>query len=291
MSNAILEITPLSEKDSFYLVDRWSKSLDFPLHKHSEFELNYVEHCRGVKRIVGDSIEKLGDYDLVLVGHGTEHAWAQGECTSDDIHQITIQFPVDLFGEGMLQKNNMASIHRMLEMSSHGIAFGMHTIMHLHDKLEDLSRLESNFYRVLKLFEVVYELSVAEDARILSSGMFSHSTDEYESRRVRKVSNYIATHFSNDIKLATLADMVSMTPTAFSRFFKLRTGRSVSDYIIDVRLGYAARKLADSTMSIVEICYDSGFNNVSYFNRIFKRKKGLTPTEFRSNYRKTKIIV
>ena len=85
--------------------------------------------------------------------------------------------------------------------------------------------------------------------------------------------------------------MVGMTAVSFSRFFKLRTGRSLSDYIIDIRLGFAARLLVDSTMSVAEICYDCGFNNLSNFNRKFKKKKACSPKEFRENYRKKKKIV
>ncbi len=88
-----------------------------------------------------------------------------------------------------------------------------------------------------------------------------------------------------------LADMVGMTPVSFSRFFKLRTGKNLSDYIIDIRLGFAARLLVDSTMSIAEICYECGFNNLSNFNRIFKKKKECSPKEFRENYRKKKKLV
>jgi len=87
-----------------------------------------------------------------------------------------------------------------------------------------------------------------------------------------------------------MADLAGMTPVAFSRFFKLRTGKSLSDFIIDIRLGYAARQLVDSTHSISEICFACGFNNLSNFNRIFKKKKGCSPKEFRDNHRKTKIL-
>ncbi|EKC75686.1 transcriptional regulator, AraC family, partial [human gut metagenome] len=102
---------------------------------------------------------------------------------------------------------------------------------------------------------------------------------------------YISTHYQEDIRLASLADMVGMTPVSFSRFFRLRTGKTLSDYIIDIRLGFATRMLVDSTRTIAEVCYDCGFNNLSNFNRMFKRKKGCSPKEFRENYRKKKLVI
>ena len=112
-----------------------------------------------------------------------------------------------------------------------------------------------------------------------------------DSRRVQKVQEYINTHYQEEIRLGQLADMVGMTDVSFSRFFKLRTGKNLSDYIIDIRLGFASRLLVDSTMSIAEICYECGFNNLSNFNRIFKKKKSCSPKEFRENYRKKKKLI
>lgn len=94
-----------------------------------------------------------------------------------------------------------------------------------------------------------------------------------DSRQVQKVQEYINLHYQEEIRLGQLASMVGMTDVSFSRFFKLRTGKNLSDYIIDIRLGFASRLLVDSTMSIAEICYECGFNNLSNFNRIFKKKK------------------
>ena len=104
----ITEITPLGEKDCFLMVDRDKDAFTYPLHKHEEMELNFVEHCDGARRIVGDSIEVLGKYDLVLVGSGLEHMWDQYDCQSHSIHEITIQFPPDLLGEQFLQKNQLS---------------------------------------------------------------------------------------------------------------------------------------------------------------------------------------
>ena len=95
----------------------------------------------------------------------------------------------------------------------------------------------------------------------------------------------------DEVRLAQLADIAGMSPSAFSRFFKLHTGRNLTDYIIDIRLGAASRMLVDTSRSVSEISYQCGFNNLSNFNRIFKKKKNCSPTEFRENYRKTRIIV
>ena len=105
------------------------------------------------------------------------------------------------------------------------------------------------------------------------------------------VKNYISKNYMDELRLPELANMAGMSPSAFSRFFKLHTGRNISEYIIDLRLGYAARMLVDTAKSISEIGFDCGFNNLSNFNRIFKKKKGCSPSEFRENYHKTRIIV
>lgn len=291
MLNTITEITPLSEKDCFYLVDRHKTEFTYPLHQHAEYELNFVEGCEGACRVVGDSTEVLGNYDLAIIGGGLAHTWEQNTCTSPSIREITIQFSADLFGDNLLAKTQMGSLRRLLENARNGIAFSMPVIMRMYSRLTDILQTQPGFYRVIKLMELLYELSLEEDCHMLATSSFAQVNHSADSRRVQKIENYINTHFKEDIRLQTLADLAGMTTTSFSRFFKLRTGRTVSDYIIDIRLGYAARQLADSTTSVVEICYDCGFNNVSNFNRIFKKRKGCSPTVFRTNYMKRKVLV
>lgn len=291
MNDVISEITQVSEKDCFVLQERRKKMHTYPLHRHGEFELNFVENCKGNRRIIGDSIESTDDYDLVLMGGGLEHTWEQGTCTSDDIREITIHFSRDLFPPSFISKTPMASLSALLERADMGVAFSMKTIMRVYNLINELAQMEPGFYSVMKFMELMYELSVSTDYRVLSSGAFAHADVAVDSRRVQKVKEYIDKNFRDDIRLQSLADMTHMTATAFSRFFKLRTGKNISDYIIDVRLGHAARLLADSTMTVVEICYHCGFNNISNFNRVFRKRKGCTPTEFRANYHKKRVIV
>ncbi|MDR1004307.1 MAG: AraC family transcriptional regulator [Prevotellaceae bacterium] len=287
----IHEITPLSDRDCFYIADRHKTAFTYPIHCHAEYELNFTEHASGVRRVVGDSAEVIGDYDLVLItGKELEHVWEQHECTSKEIREITIQFSPDLFCKNFINKNQFESIRHMLEMAQRGLCFPMQAILKVYNWLDRLATEEQGFYSVMHFLSILYELSQYE-ARVLSSSSFAKIDVLSESRRVQKVQKYIAEHYQEEIRLNTLADSVGMTPVSFSRFFHLRAGKTLSDYIIDIRIGYATRLLVDSTRTVAEICYDCGFNNLSNFNRIFKRKKGCSPKEFRDHYRKKRIVI
>ena len=254
--------------------------------------MNFTEHASGVRRVVGDSSEVIGDYDLVLItGKELEHVWEQHECTSKDIREITIQFSSDLFFKDFINKNQFGSIRQMLEKAQCGISFPMQAIMKVYNWLDKLASEEQGFYAVMNFLRILYELSLYDDAKVLSSSSFAKIDIFSDSRRVQKVQKYISEHYQEDVHLADMADMVGMTPVSFSRFFHLRTGKTLSDYIIDIRLGFATRLLVDSSQTIAEICYDCGFNNLSNFNRMFRKKKGCSPKEFRENYRKKKIII
>lgn len=286
------EITPLSERDCFYIADRHKSDFDFPIHSHPEYELNFLANAAGVQRTVGDHSEVISDYDLVLIASpNLEHVWEQGECTSTNVREITIQFTSDVLPESLLNKNQFHSIRKMLERAQCGLAFSLPTIMKVNRQLDALTHQQNGFHAVLSFLELLYDLSVSQDARTLSSSSFARTETHSESRRVAKIQEYISSHFHEDVRLETLADLIGMTPVAFSRFFRKRTGRTLSDYIVDVRIGMAARQLVDSTDTVQGICYECGFNTLSNFNRLFRKRKGCSPTEFRENYQKKKIIV
>lgn len=292
MGKVLTEITRLSEKDCFYIVERHKTEFTYPLHQHKEYELNFIENGKGVRRIVGDSVEEIGDYELVLIGgENLEHVWEQGNCRSTDIREITIQFPGDIFGNGLLSRNQFASIKRMLARAGHGLSFPLASIMKIYSVLDTIASEQERFIQFLKFLYILYELSVSDDSRVLASSSFAHSVKSTESRRVQKVKQYIDDNYSKPLKLAELADLVGMSPVAFSRFFRRRTDRTLSDYIVDIRLGHAARMLVDTTKNVSEICYECGFNNLSNFNRTFKAKRNYTPREFRAMFKKNKVLV
>ncbi|MBQ8657275.1 MAG: helix-turn-helix domain-containing protein [Prevotella sp.] len=288
----IHEISPLNGRDVLYIADRHKKEFNYPIHNHEVYELNFVEHAPGVRRIVGDSSEVIGEYDLVLITSADlEHVWEQHECHSEDVHEITIQFDIDLSESGFLNRNPFLSIRDMMLQARKGLCYPMAAIMRVYPLLIGLSQVKDGFYAVTQFLSILYELSRCDGARTLASSSYAKVDVQSDSRRVLKVKNYISTHYQEDLRLADLASLAGMSSSAFSRFFKLRTGRNLSDYIIDQRLGYASRQLVDTSKSISEISFACGFNNLSNFNRIFKKKKGCSPSEFRENYRKTRIIV
>lgn len=288
----IHEITPLNGHDVLYIADRHKKEFNYPIHKHDVYELNFVENAAGVRRIVGDSNEVIDSYDLVLItSPDLEHVWEQNDCQSSDVHEITIQFDIDMSENGLFGRNPFRSICNMVQQARKGLCFPLSAIMHVYPLLVSLSEVKDGFYAVQQFLTILYELSKCDGARTLATSSYAKVSVESDSRRVLKVKNYISQHYQDELRLNELADIAGMSPSAFSRFFKLHTGRNLSEYIIDLRLGYAARQLVDTAKSVSEISYLCGFNNLSNFNRMFKKKKGCSPTKFRENYRKTRIIV
>ena len=287
----IHEITPLMGKDVLYIADRHKKEFTYPIHNHEVFELNFVEHGAGCERIVGDNIETLGEYDLVLItSPNLEHMWGQGTCTNTDIHEITIQFQCDYLRD-MFLTNPFRSMQQMMIRAQRGLSFPLPAIMAVYERLRHLSEIKEGFYAVTELFRILYELSKFPAARELSSSSFAKAQGETESKRVKAVKEYIVSHYEEEIRLEQMSRLANMSPTAFSRFFKLRTGKTLAEYIVDIRLGHATRKLVDTNEPVSQICYTCGFNTLTNFNRLFRKRKGCSPTEFREKYAKTRVIV
>lgn len=279
-------------KDVLYIADRRKKEFTYPIHNHDVYELNFVENAQGVRRIVGDSTEVIGEYDLVLItSPDLEHVWEQHLCKSEEIREITVQFDFQMGEDSLFGRTPFFSMQKMMNEARKGLSFPVSAIMKVYGMLDSLSSIKEGFYAVMQFLTILYELSKCEGAKPLASSSFAKIQVEDDSRRILKVKNFISKNYMEEVRLAQLSDIAGMSPSAFSRFFKLHTGRNLTDYIIDIRLGAASRMLVDTSRSISEICYCCGFNNLSNFNRIFKKKKGCSPTEFRDNYHKTRIIV
>lgn len=285
MKNDLLrEITPLTQSDCFTLFSRIKSEFDFPLHYHEEYELNFIENAPGARRIIGDHMEEIGPLELVLVGSNLQHGWFNHKCESKDIKEVTIQFQKDLFYEKLLRRNQLSFIRAMLEKSNRGILFSQETTKQLASRLKALNQ-KHGFDSVLELFSILHDLSTSRNMRILSDASFNNAEYfTYNSRRISTAMDYLNNNYEKSISLTDVARLVNMSDVAFSRFFKNRTGNNFIDSLIEIRLGHASRLLIDTTHTIGEIAYRCGFNNMSNFNRVFKKKKSCTPKEFRENY-------
>lgn len=292
-NNLLSEITPLSEKDCFILIERKKQNFNFPIHVHRECEINYIENARGAQRVVGDSVEDIDDFELILITEPQlEHAWFTHNCTSEQIYEITIQFSPDLLDGSLLGKNQFRSIVNLLKQGKRGIAFSRSDILDIRPIIMDLAKNKEGFDSVVKFLQLLNSMSTAASRRTLSSSSFAKVTDNFDSRRVAKVMDYLNEHYASPIKLEEVADVVNLSVSSLGKLIKLHTGKSFVDCLNNIRLGYAIRQMSDNpTQPISEIAYMSGFNNLSNFNRIFLKKKGCTPREFRENYAKRKIII
>jgi len=277
------EITPLTNSDCFTIFTRLKSEFDFPLHSHEELELNFIMNAKGAKRVVGDHISEIDDLELVLVGSNLPHVWQTHKCKSKEIKEITIQFHKDLFDEKFLRRNQLSFIRNMLEKSARGIQFSTQTIQQITPRLTILSQ-KQGFDSVLELLSILHDLSISRNMHTLSDATFSNAELSYNSRRIERTIEYMNQSFQKSITLSEVSKLANMTEVSFSRFFKARTGITFMDSLLEMRLGHASRLLIDTTQSVAEVAYNCGFNNISNFNRLFKKKKGCTPKEFRENY-------
>jgi AraC-like DNA-binding protein len=292
MKNPIMkEITPLTQSDCFTLLSRVKSSFNFPLHCHEEFELNFIRNAKGAKRVIGDHIEEIDELELVLIGPNLQHAWFTHKCKSNEIKEITVQFHKDLFDEKLLRRNQLSFIRNMFEKSSRGIMFSKATAEQLSDRITNLDK-KTGFDSVLELMSILHDLSISRNMRILSDSSFN-ATEHYthSSRRVEKTLEYMNQNFDKPVTLTDISKLVNMSEVSFSRFFKQRTGNTFVESLNEIRLGHASRILIETTQNISEVAYDCGFNNISNFNRIFKKKKGCTPKEFRESFSGTRIFI
>ena len=283
------EIVPLAAQDSFLVFDRVKDEFDYPIHYDPEFEINFILNGKGVKRVVGDNIEEIDDIELVLVGPNLYHGWEQHKCKNKDIHEITIQFHHDLFHEFLLSRRIMTPIREMFNRSVHGILFSNQVAEMLTPRLIKISKLDGMDY-FLEIISILYDLANSRNQRLLSTFTVENDTfEEYD--KMKLIYDYIQKNFAEKLSLEEVAGVANMTTISFNRFIKKRTGKTFVNYINDIRIGYAARWLVEKDLSISEVAFKSGFNNIANFNRSFKAFKKCTPSQYREDFSGLKRIL
>lgn len=285
------EVTSLKEEsDSLLAFDRTKKDFLYPLHFHPEFEINFIKNASKAVRIMGDSIEYIDEYELCLVGPNLYHVWENGKSDPNvDKREITIQFVQNIFPEDLLKKDLFKNIAQMLKRSERGLLFSRETAIELEPLLSDLCQ-KKGIESFIALLNILNNLSLSPNQKILANSSFQHEHTAYTDIRIEKIHSYLIHNYNKKIKLEDAAKLLNMSNISFTRLIKQRTGKCFVDFLNEIRLGFATRLLIDSNKTISEICFDCGFNNISNFNRIFKKKQGQTPTDFRNSFSGTKIV-
>ncbi|SFZ93466.1 AraC-type DNA-binding protein [Flaviramulus basaltis] len=280
------EITLLEPDNGFLVINRVKEKFDFPIHFHPEYELNFILNGKGVLRVVGDSVEELSNIDLVLVGSYVKHGWENHNCKNTPIYEMTFQFNDSIFDEKLLSLRMFNEINDMFKRANHGIKFSKETSKKLMPKIITLTKIDT-VDEFIKFLNILQEMAVSKSQRLLSSSS-SNVDGEYEnSIRIKKVYEFIQENFTRKISLSEISELINMSPVSFNRFIKKRTGKTFVEYVNDTRLSFASRWLIETDMSIGEISFKCGYNNITHFNRQFKKAKKSTPSEFREKFERT----
>ena len=278
---AILEDVKSNQgASSFYAFRYQVPFFQFKWHYHPEYELTYIVKGNGY-RIVGNSYEYFNDGDLVLLGNHLPHTWS-GKL-NDDIKSdaVVIQFSKEFIAP-FLGLNESLLIKNMLDTSVRGIRFEPDE--ELVSKIIALTET-NGVDKILKLISVLDDLSKKQPI-LIASNSFHNVVSKKNEMRINKVCLYIQNNFYTKISLKEVADLIFLTESNFCKFFKKATGKTYSDYLNELRINEACRLLVQTEKSINQISFECGFESLSYFNRVFLNKKGVTP----SKYRKSKTI-
>lgn len=276
------EIIPIMSKDVFGIFNCPKAIFEYPLHNHPEYEINLILKASG-NRTVGDKVEKYEDCDLVLLGPYLNHCWDISDTDKikyPNTHNIVIQFEENLFQNSILSKDTFQDINMMLNYSLRGIVFFGETRNQAIQKILQLVDLEP-FERTIKILELLQMLATSKENRLISRTPASSKINSPESKKMNKVYNFIMANYHKKITAPQVAGMINMSESAFSHFFKKSTNKSFTKFLTEIRLSKVCIKLIGTQDTVSEICYQCGYTNLSNFNRLFKKYKGMTPLRYR----------
>ena len=251
-------------------------------HYHPEIELVFVNGGSG-KRQIGSHVSYYNDGDLILIGSNLPHCGFTNETTGNR-NETVIQLKPDFLGNDFFEIPETKNISNLFIRANAGIAFGSDTKKAIGKKIEILSG-KSQFERLLAMLEILNELEQAKDFKILNASGFAIETRVEDNNRINSIFNFVKDHFTEPIALEEVATMANMTVPSFCRYFKKVTNKTFTKFVNEYRLVHASRLLAEKPISITEICYESGFNNFSHFNKSFKEFTGKSASEYRMELR------
>lgn len=278
---ALERINP-SFGSSFSLVrfDRNKNNNSNYWHYHPEIELVYVNGGSG-KRQIGSHISYFAHGDLILIGSNLPHCGFTDKFTGNK-SEIVIQFPPELIESLTENKPEMQNIRLLIERSKTGLAFTGRTKSNIGRRIESLVD-QQGFGRFMGLISILNDLQLSNEHQILNASGYSMQANVEDNERINRIFNYVKTHFQEPIALDDMSAMAGMTTPSFCRYFKKMSGKTFTQFVNEYRLVHASKLLSENLLSITEICYESGFNNFSYFNKSFKKFTGKSPSEYRNS--------
>jgi AraC-like DNA-binding protein len=276
----------LPNKGTFSAFMRIAPGFPFSWHFHPEYELTLIVSSHG-ERLVGDGIANYGPGDLVLLGPNVPHSWRSRPFprTSDKLHRaVVVHFRRDFLGEQFFVLNGMAQVVHLLNRAAYGLAYGhTKTGRDAARRLAELPTLPAA-RRLPSLLWILLDLAEETSAERLSTVRLRPICRPDHQRRIEKICHYLENHVDEKIDFTELASRIHMDQTSLCRFFKRATGRTMTAYVNELRLGIASELLISTDLNILEIALRVGYDNYSYFCRLFKRMKGCTPRMLRTQF-------
>lgn len=279
----VFEKVPKKQWESFHCEVIHGPDYGTRWHSHPEYQLTLAVQSQG-HRIVGDSIAPLMDGDLVLVGSNLPHVWHQDRAgNSGQVEAIVIRFDENFAGADLLAKPEMDPVKRLFRRA----ARGLHITGRTRDQVaERMTRLvdQNGLTRTIGLLEILDTLARSRDLRALASAGYEPVLKTSDQDRMERVCDYIHQHLADEIDRDRLARLAHLSPGAFSRFFRSRTGKTVPEYVNELRVGRACRMLAEGDQKVIDIALDCGYRNLANFNRRFLDVMQVTPREYRKRF-------
>jgi len=248
-------------------------------HFHPELELVYVNKAKG-KRHIGSHLSYFDNSQLILIGASLPHSGFTDRFTTNGSETI-IQFKEDFLGSNFFKIPETQAIKTLFEKAKKGILFNGVTKTKVGPKIEALLAKEG-MERIIGFLEILKDLSFSENYTLLNVDGFAFEVEPQDNRKIDIIFEFVSKNFKRQIPLDEIADKVSMTVPAFCRYFKKATGKTFTQFVNEFRIVHSTKLLAENPTSITDICFESGFNNFSHFNKLFKKFTGKSPLKYRN---------
>ncbi|GJM34036.1 MAG: AraC family transcriptional regulator [Saprospiraceae bacterium] len=252
-------------------------------HFHPEYEIVYVSTGRG-KRHIGDHISYFQNGDLIFLGPNLPHFGFTEEILEEHV-EIVIQMKEDFLGKDFFQQPEMHLIRQLFERSRQGLTYKGETKREVGRRLMKMEKMD-NFAKLVELLGILQLMATSTEYKLLNAKGFALEVGAQDHDRMRAVYKYVEKNFQEEIRLDLVASKVSMTVPAFCRYFKKLTSKTFTQFANEFRIAHACRLLADEHLSIAAVSFDSGFNNLSHFNKQFRLIAGTSPSHYRKNLKK-----